>query len=237
MTASVFPARRDLRAAGIALAAFAVLTNVPYSALIALFDYDDVLRRPSGEVLTLFRAGGEALVLAWWGFAMAAVGFAIAAGLAGEALARRGVMPRWATMLGVASGLIQAVALLRWVFAVPHLAAAYAGGDAAAQAGAIATYETLNLYLGAGLGEHLGQMLLVIWTGAIALAFTHLGGTLKIIGWIGFATLPLWLVAQTEMLSLSLPSLPVIEAAPIAFMGWMAWLIAAGAAMVLRRAD
>lgn len=237
MTTSTIPYRHDLRIAGLALAAFAVLANVPYAALIALFDYDDVLRRPPGEVLTLFRAGGEALVLAWWGFAMAAVGFAVAAGLAGEALARRGVMPRWATMLGVASGLIQAVALLRWVFAVPHLAAAYAGGDPSAQTGAIASYETLNLYLGAGLGEHLGQMLLVIWTAAFSLALMRMGGALKIMGWISLATLPLWLVAQTEMLSLSMPSLSVIEAAPIAFMGWMAWLIAAGTAMAIGRAD
>lgn len=236
MIVSPAPSHHDLRITGIALAAFAVLANVPYSALIALFDYDDVLRRPPGEVLTLFRAGGETLVLAWWGFAMAALSFAVAAGLAGEALARRGLMPRWATMLGVASGLIQAAALLRWVFAVPHLAAAYAGGDPLAQAGAIATYETLNLYLGAGLGEHLGQMLLVIWTGAFSLALMRMGGALKIMGWIGLATLPLWLIAQAEMLSLSMPSLPVIEAAPIAFMGWMAWLIAAGAAMALRRA-
>jgi hypothetical protein len=142
-------------------------------------------------------------------------------------------MPRWATMLGVASGLIQAAALLRWVFVVPHLAALNAAGESAQ---AIGAYETLNLYAGAGLGEHLGQMLLVVWTGAFAVALIRLGGTLTIIGMIGLATLPLWLVAQTELLALSMPDLPVIEAAPIAFMAWMVWLIAAGVAMSLKRA-
>ena len=41
--------RPALIKAGVALAAVAVLANIPYGALIALFDYDDVLRRPASE--------------------------------------------------------------------------------------------------------------------------------------------------------------------------------------------
>ena len=42
--------RPALIKAGIVLAAVAVLANIPYAALIALFDYDDALRlrRPGG---------------------------------------------------------------------------------------------------------------------------------------------------------------------------------------------
>lgn len=234
MTATPRPTR-DLALAGIALTAFALYAAIPYSALIALFDYDDVLRRPAGEVLSLFRAGGQPLILAWWGFAMAAVGFAVAAGLAGEALARRGMMPRWATMLGIASGLIQAVALLRWVFVIPALAASHASGGPAAQADAASTYELLNLYAGAGLGEHLGQVLLIIWTAAFAIALIRLGGVLRLAGIAGLATLPFWLAGQTEMLSLVMPSLPLLETIPIAFMAWQLWLAVAGVMLALRR--
>lgn len=70
--------RPALIKAGIALSAVAVLANIPYAALIALFDYDDVLRRPAGEVLELFHAGGSPLVLAWWTFGLSALGFAVA---------------------------------------------------------------------------------------------------------------------------------------------------------------
>src|SRR5829696_8231650 len=37
------------------------------------FDYPDILRQPTGQVLERFAAGGGRLVLLWWGFAMSAV--------------------------------------------------------------------------------------------------------------------------------------------------------------------
>lgn len=228
---------RTLFAAGAALAGFALVVNIPYAALIALFDYDDVLRRPAGEVLTTFRAGGTALVAAWWGFALSALGFAIAAGLLGEALREgRPTIPRWVTGLGVASGLVQAAALLRWTFVVPHIAASYAAAPAGSpdQAIAVATYEALNAYVGAGLGEHLGQLLLVVWTAGVAWSLRRLGGATGAIAASGLVTLPFWLAGQTEMLSTVMPDLSAIEAGPIAFMAWEAWILVLGVALIVR---
>ncbi len=46
--------------------------------------------------------------------------------------------------------------------------------------------------------------------------------------------LPLWVVGQTELLSLSMPELPVIEVLPYAFMGSELWLLVVGVALVMR---
>jgi hypothetical protein len=50
--------------------------NVAFGMLAARFDYPDILRRPTDEVLSRFEAGGTGLVLLWWSFAMTAVLFA-----------------------------------------------------------------------------------------------------------------------------------------------------------------
>ncbi len=72
--------------AGLVLIAVPVLFNVTFTLLAQRFDYPDVLRRPSHEVLERFRAGGSSLILIWWVFALSAVLFAPLAVLLGIAL-------------------------------------------------------------------------------------------------------------------------------------------------------
>jgi len=50
-----------------------VAYNLLYTLLARSFDYPDILRQPTGQVLDRFAAGGSRLVLTWWGFAMSAV--------------------------------------------------------------------------------------------------------------------------------------------------------------------
>src|SRR4051795_7271261 len=59
--------------AGLFLVLVPIAFNVAFGMLAARFDYPDILRKPTGEVLARFREGGSALVLLWWGFAMTAV--------------------------------------------------------------------------------------------------------------------------------------------------------------------
>jgi Domain of unknown function (DUF4386) len=62
--------------AGLLLMLLPVAYNLFFTLLARGFDYPDILRRPTGEVLERFAAGGSRLVLIWWGFAMCAVLFA-----------------------------------------------------------------------------------------------------------------------------------------------------------------
>ena len=60
-------------AAAVLLIALPIAFNGAFAALAATFDYPDVLRRPTGEVLERFAQGGSRLVLLWWAFAMTAI--------------------------------------------------------------------------------------------------------------------------------------------------------------------
>ena len=63
-------------AAGLLLIVMPVAFNVAFGLLAARFDYPDILRRPTDEVLSRFEAGGTGLVLLSWSLAMTAVLFA-----------------------------------------------------------------------------------------------------------------------------------------------------------------
>jgi hypothetical protein len=215
----------SLRTTGAWLLAWVVALNVPYAALIQLFGYDDVLREPPGVVLERFHAAGEPLVWAWLAFALGALAFA--------PLSRRvelaaGLAPGWS---GPASAFAQFAGLARWVFAVPSLASAYVAGDEATRRAAESTYAAVHGYLGAGIGETLGQLLVLVWTGHLARALWRQGR--RALASIGGMTMPLWLAGLSEPLHSVLPSLPVIESTPLAFMVWEAWLAALAIAWLL----
>src|SRR3954471_17651537 len=107
-------------AAGIALIALPILFNVGFGLLAQRFDYPDVLRRPTHEVLERFRAGGTSLILIWWLFALSAISFGALAVLLSVALADadRGVVALGA-VFGVLASLVQFLGLIRWTFLVP----------------------------------------------------------------------------------------------------------------------
>lgn len=219
------------RLAGAALVVFPLAATVPYVLLIDRFGYDDILREPPLAVLKAFQAGGPELVLIWLAFALCAASFLWVAGWTAEAVkAQGGRWPLWATLAGAGSALVQAIGLLRWPFAVPGLAetALDPAADPAARAAAVVVFETLNQFAGVALGEHLGQLLLAAWTFALAVAVLRGRLAPALLGWIGLALVPLWILGQSEMLATVIPGFPVIEAAPIAFMGWQVWLVALG---------
>src|SRR3954468_1459651 len=138
-------------AAAILLIGVPVAFNVAFGLLGARFDYPDILRRPTDEVLTRFRDGGTGLMLIWWGFMLTAVLLAplvvlLAVSLddADTALLAIGVT------VGVLAAAVQFVGLSRCPFLVPYLAREAA--DPAATHGrreAIdVVFQSLNRYLG-----------------------------------------------------------------------------------------
>jgi hypothetical protein len=82
--------------AGILLVALPIAFNAAFAALAATFDYPEILRRPTAEILDRFRRGGTKLVLLWWGFAMTAVLLVpLAVVLASEGALRRSAAGSW----------------------------------------------------------------------------------------------------------------------------------------------
>jgi uncharacterized protein DUF4386 len=226
--------------AGLSLVVFLIVANVAYAYLMVNFGYDDILREPVATILQTFAAGGPGLILAWAAFAWSALVFVLAACLVAIALSERHGQFVWlATAAGAASGLLQAVGLFRWVFVVPSLANAYGAADAgpAERAAVVQTFIAVNQYGGVALGEHLGQILLVAWTVGVVAACWRAGGTLKWTSLVGMATVPLWIVGQTELFATVIPQTPVMEVTPIAFMLWMVWLLALAGALAFQRAS
>lgn len=110
-------------AASILLIVLPIAFNAAFAALAKTFDYPDILRKPTGEILERFRAGGTGLVLLWWGFAMTAVLFAPLAVLVASTLdGADPVLLTTGATLGVLAAAVQFLGLIRWPFLVPYLA-------------------------------------------------------------------------------------------------------------------
>jgi Domain of unknown function (DUF4386) len=161
------------RAAG----AFSILLPLAFNAFFLLlgrrFDYPDILRRPTEEILSRFQAGGVTLKLLWYGFMLTAVLLIPVAVLLGEVFARDGleIVPV-ATTIGVLAGVVQFLGLARWPFLVPELARAHAD-PASSQATREATrvaFESFHRYLGIGIGECLGYLFTGAWTMLVGVA-------------------------------------------------------------------
>lgn len=153
---------------GAAALILAIAFNLPFALLAATFDYPDILRRPAGEVLDAFAAGGAPLILTWYAFALSAVGlmfFAPVLALTTADWTRRPGLAIGAALMGALAGLAQAIGLFRWVFAVPALATLHAAPatDAATRASLETAFSLLNGWGGVAIGEHLGQILTLAW--------------------------------------------------------------------------
>lgn len=216
--------------AGLLLVTLPVAFNVIFLALGRTFDYPDILRRPTDEILRRFAAGGRRLVLLWYAFALTGVLFVPLALLVGE-LTAGDPLGRASVPFGLIAGLVQLVGLLRWSFVVPYLASAYvAPGASQASRDAIAvTFEAAHRFLGMGIGEHLGYLFTGAWSVLVALALQRsdlvpdalalagilptaaiLAGLIEPAGWrpagavnaIGYLLWSLWLIALGTLLLL-----------------------------------
>ena len=112
--------------AGVFLVVLPLAFNGFFLLLGRRFDYPDILRRPTEDILNRFQAGGVALKLVWSGFMLTAVLFAPLAVLLGQVLAGDdiAVIPT-AIVVGVLAAVVQFLGLARWPFLVPALARTY----------------------------------------------------------------------------------------------------------------
>ena len=215
---------------------FLVAATVPYSWLIAHFGYDDILREPTAVILRNFHAGGAPLVLAWFSFAMSALLFIpLALSIDRLTAGAAGALPL-AAPLAIASATAQAIGLLRWVLVVPGLAASYVepGAAPATQAAVLVVFDAVHHYGGMVIGEMVGQLLLAGWTVLAGWRLARAGAVSAWLAWSGCATVPLWVLGQSELLHQVMPATPLYEVVPLAFMAWEAWIAALAVALVLR---
>ncbi len=223
--------------AGIVLIAVPVFFNAGFTLLAQRFDYPDVLRRPTHEVLERFRAGGAALILIWWLFALSAVSFTALAVLLAIAVedADRTIVVLGA-VTGVLASLVQFLGLIRWPFAVPYLArvAAEAEPDSPRGEAVDVVFQAFNRYLGVGVGEHLGYGLTGIWSILAGIALIETTAVAAWLGVLGVVIGPLFLLCSLEFVGRFEESGWRLAGAltPITYIGWSIWLLAVGIALL-----
>ena len=223
--------------AGLLMIAVSTAFNAAFALLAARFDYPDVLREPTAEVLVKFRAGGTSLVLLWWAFALTALLMVPLVVLLSHAIA--GADPALvsvATSVGVLAGLVQFLGLIRWPFLVPYLArtAADPGASPARQEAVDVVFQAFNRYVGVAVGEHLGYLLTGAWTTLIGIALTQDSVTPPWVGLLGIAVGPVLIFCSLEFVGRHEPAgwRTAERLTPIAYITWSLWLIATGIALV-----
>lgn len=217
-------------ATGALLIALPLAFTVIFAVLGAIFDYPDVLRRPTAEVLEAFRAGGTRLVTIWWAFALSAIGFVPVAVLVSGLLgAAPSPLVTSATTIGVLAGVVQFLGLLRWPFLVPYLARESESADAERAAAIDIVFQSFHRYLGVAVGEHLGYLFTGVWSILVSSALLSIDGA----WWIAIPGI----VIGAVLAICSLEFVGPFERAgwrwagavvPFAYIAWSVWLVVFG---------
>jgi hypothetical protein len=221
--------------AGLLLVGVPLAFNAAFALLGASFDYPDVLRRPTGEVLERFRAGGTGLVLLWWAFTVTAVLMVPLVVVLSRAIADAdGTLLAVATTVGVLAAAVQFLGLVRWPFLVPFLARADLDASPARREAVDLVFQSFNRYLGVAVGEHLGYLFTGAWTTLVGVALTQ---TAEVPSWLG----AVGIVVGPILMACSLEFVGRAEAAgwkvaerltPVAYVAWSLWLVATGIALL-----
>jgi hypothetical protein len=218
-------------ATSVLLIALPIAFNVIFFLLQKAFSYPDILRKPTGDILTRFAAGGSRLVRLWYAFTLTTLLFIPLGVLLPRLLAPDN--PAWfalAAALGVLAGLVQVLGLLRWPFLVPYLAKTYTQPDAsqASRQAVEVVFQAFHQYLGVAVGEHLGYLFTGAWTALIAYRVI-IHSNIPWFGWLGLVCAVGILVGMLEPAGFKRAG--SINA--IAYILWSLWLIALGVIVLI----
>jgi hypothetical protein len=223
------------RVTGLLLILVPIVFTACFMLLQVQFEYPDILRQPTADVLTKFQAGGSGLLSVWYVLTLTAVAFIPLVVLLHRVMAAdEESTTLWvASAFGLVAGLSQALGFLRWPFLVPHLAEAYLapGASEAQRAAAAMVFEAFHRYAGMAIGEHLGYLSTSIWTFLIALLMLRM----PLFGrWLGLSGMALALGIATGLLE---PAgwEPAGAINAISYLAWALWLVVVGVVMLAHR--
>jgi hypothetical protein len=225
------------RLAGLLFLLVPVAFTICFTLLQMLFEYPDILRQPTADVLTKFQAGGSVLIAVWYVLTLSAVLFIPLVVLVHRLLARQesSIALSVATVFGIVAGVVQTLGFLRWPFLVPHLAQSYLapGASEAQRAAAAMVFEAFHRYAGMAVGEHLGYLSTSVWTFLVALLMLRA----PLFGrWLGLSGMLLALGVATGLLEPAGWELAgTINA--ISYLAWAVWLMAVGVVVLVRRSE
>jgi hypothetical protein len=221
----------------------AILVEIPYTLLSLNFEYPQVLRQSTGEILNKFHAGGNGLIFEWFAFAWIGLPMLIGVVMLQKVLSQgqgSTTLLKIATMFGLVALIVQIIALLRWVFVVPVLATIYtspASSPATMEAVEV-VFVAVHQFGGVLLGEHLGQLMIITWMALISLVMFKSSLFKPWLGIFGLVASGIYLTAQTELLATVIPNfLAVSIGGLVGSLLWLAWMIMMGIFLVRSKYD
>lgn len=219
----------------------AILVNIPFILLIMNFDYPDILRLPTAEILTRFHEGGNSLIYTWLAFAWVGLPLLFGVIMLKRILEKENSpFLETATTIGVIGFIVQVIGLLRWVFVIPVLARIFTdpGTDAVTKAAIPAVFIAVHQYGGVILGEHMGQFLIIIWMCIISGIIYKSNLFSKWVAWLGWITSAVYILGQTELFATAIPDFPVIDWGGLyGSLLWLLWMIVVGVYLVKNKAE
>jgi hypothetical protein len=210
------------RKAGAALALASALAIAGFTFLGSIFEYPQVLEKPTGDILTAFH-DHQVAVTAWFGVLVLSAALLAPAGIWLGRIAG-GTLGRWVAGVGVAAATVQVIGLQRWVTLVPGISDDAL--DPTRRASAEDRFELWHNVLGRAIGETLGYALTATFTVLVVVALrrTVLPWWLAIVGYASAALIATGVV------------IPVFEPASltnfIGYVAWCAWLLAVAVALL-----
>jgi hypothetical protein len=205
------------RLAAATMAGAALLAIAGFTALGSVFEYPQILKEPTADILELYRQH-QGAVMAWFGVLMVSAALLAPAGILLGRLAG-GSRGRWIAVLGVVAAVVQVVGLSRWVLLVPGIS--QDALDPAKTADAHHRFELVHTWLGKALGETIGYALTATFTVLIALAVTRVVAP-RWMAWLGYLSAAL--IATGVLIPLGLEAASLTNFA--GYVAWCLWLIA-----------
>lgn len=222
------------RLIGILLVVESLLIFAPMAILGAAVNWPASLGDPAAVILPAVQANlsmvrvGYLLYLVY-SLLFLPVGLLVARTAAGDG--GMDTLLRIAAGFAVVSTLARAVGILRWLSAIPALAAGYVD-PATTEAGRATielVYRALNDYGGA-IGEALGVSLFAaLWLALTSLAILRGGPVPRWLGWFGLSAAVVLALPALELLGLDLGPVVIIATAVVQF-----WFLAAGVRLLVR---
>lgn len=211
---------------GILMIAVPLAFNLLFFVLQRSFSYPAILRKPTGEVLDRYAAGGTRLRATWYGFAFTALVFIPIPVLVQQLFPTAPWYLAAATVIGVLAGVTQTIGLLRWSFLVPVLSAVWTDKEAspAHKDAAEVVFEAFHRFVGGGIGEHLGYLLTAVWTILVCIAVIQTHFVSAWLAGLGIVAAVGILIGVLEEANVKWAGL--INA--IAYLVWSLWLLAFG---------
>lgn len=223
------------RVAGLLLMLQSLLIFVPMAILGGAINWPASLSEPAAVMLPLIQAQAGAVRIGYLSYLAFSILFWPVALLAARAVAGSETLTpllRLALGFGIASAVARTLGIIRWLVAMPVLAAAY--NDPATPAATRATieivYKTLNDYAGS-IGEVLGVSLFAaLWLICLAVAILRTGALPRWIGLFGLVAAAALLGGLVELFGVDLGALITVTTGV-----FQLWMLAAGLTLLIRR--